>query len=90
MVVIIETVIKILDSIIYNNIFIINISNLIFTDNTILTRDHYKRTYIHVHVKPLSQRPPKNVAFLKTVLKHIQAKDNVHAHSRLIYKIVSS
>ena len=88
MVVIIETVIKIQDSIIYNNIFIINISNLIFTDNTILTRDHYKRTYIHV--KPLSQRPPKNVAFLKTVLKHIQAKDNVHAHSRLIYKIVSS
>ena len=47
-----------------------------------MTGDPYKGTYI----EPLSQRPPNNSTLLKAVLKYIQAKYNVHAYSRLIYK----
>ena len=40
-----------------------NIKNIKFTDDKILTGDPYKGTYI----EPLSQRPPSNSTFLRTL-----------------------
>ena len=72
---------KIQNSRFNKHLFVINIYNIKFTDNKILTEDPYKGTYI----EPLSQRPPNNSTFLKAVLRYVQANYNVHACSRLIY-----